>query len=107
MKLVSLGVAVVFAFACSDSTAPVPAPRSAWSPRSADVYVNQTTPSALVTFNPCNGDVVVLTGTAHLVLGTTQSNGNSEHISFDLSNNYSGVGVPSTLSYTASHTTHD
>ena len=107
MKLASLATAVVLVIGCSDSTVPSSPARSAPPSRTNDNIVNETIPSALVTFNPCNGDVVALVGTTHIVLSATESNGNSSQITFDVSTNYSGVGVPSTLSYTASHTTHN
>ena len=68
----------------------------------ADVDLNQTFPSALAITNPCNGDLVVLTGQDHFLIHSTEAtSGNFEFYS-DISSNYSGAGALSGVSYQGS-----
>lgn len=82
---------------CSDSTAPTLSARSTTG-RPA-VVENDKVPAALTTTNPCNGDVVVLTGTSHVMVKQMQLPNGTFHLDLDVISQYTGVGVPSGLSY--------
>src|SRR5438552_414018 len=69
---------------------------------SADVDINQTFPSALVITNPCNNDVVALTGQDHLLIHSTEATSGNFEFYMDLSSNYAGFGTPSGVSYQGS-----
>jgi hypothetical protein len=101
MKYLFTAAALVGSMACADSTAPA-ALRVASGHR--DMDANETTPAALETVNPCNGDAVSLTGTLHFIIHSTTSTDGNQHFYIDFSSTYSGIGVPSGVSYTA--TTH-
>jgi hypothetical protein len=98
MKYVLAAAAMFAATACADSTAPTLRPGGSVS----DVDANQTTPSAYVTQNPCNGDVVPLLGDTHILIHITQSTSGNQHVYVDFTSNYTGTGEPSGVKYNAS-----
>jgi hypothetical protein len=69
--------------------------------------VNETTPSALATANPCNNDAVALAGDSHVVITSTQAASGNFTAYVDISSRYTGVGAPSGLQYTGTDVTHD
>ena len=68
-------------------------------PAAADVDINQTFPSALTIPNPCNNDIVVLTGQNHLLVHSTAATSGNVEFFVDLSSNYAGFGTPSGVNY--------
>lgn len=104
MKYVALAASILTLAACSDSTSP----RSLQPPPGAskEVVQNQTLPFAMATTNPCNGDAVALTGTTHILVEQTQ-NDNGLHLTFDETSHFTGVGVPSGLTYNSDDRTLD
>lgn len=90
-----LVVGAVVVAACDrsiDATSPMKSPRAASFDRPT---INTVTPTSDVVINPCNGDVVTLTGDAHVLLKPTNT-GTELHINFS---DLTGVGVPSGLVY--------
>jgi hypothetical protein len=90
-------VTLFAATACADSTAP--RTLRAGNPL-ADADFNETEPSAMVTQNPCNSDVVELAGTLHILLHSTTATSDNQHFYLDLTSDYSGLGEPSAVTYT-------
>lgn len=100
MKRVLLAAAGAFLLsACADTTAPTKL-RSVRGP-SNDIDQNATIPSAFTGVNPCNGDVVPLTGTLHIHITSTVAESGNQHFYTDLTGQYSGTGAPSLVNYNA------
>src|SRR6266536_5379347 len=68
----------------------------------ADTDANETFPSAISTVNPCNGEVVALTGENHLLVHTTEPTSGNFELYFDLSSNYVGTGLTTGVGYQGS-----
>lgn len=102
MKRLVIAAALLVVCACSDSTDPSRASRKAGGPASRDMDVNQDIPVATTLYNPCNGDVVPLTGVSHVVFHSTDATSGNFHVYVDMTNNYAGLGVPSGVNYQAS-----
>jgi hypothetical protein len=75
--------------------------------RSQNQIVNETTPTAVTVTNPCNADLVALTGQTHTVIHITQASSGNYSADVDVSSTYTGLGAPSGLSYQGSDTFHD
>jgi hypothetical protein len=91
----------LFLAACVDATAPALEGKGMNVPRSAtnDLDLNQSVPSALGTYNPCNGDAVALTGTTHVLVHSTEARTGNFHFYIDVGSSYSGMGLPSSVKY--------
>ena len=99
MKYVFLSAVACVVCACADATAPstLSAPRQASNAKLQDSKF----PSSLTTTNPCNGDVVVLTGeTQYVAESTTDKNGGT-HSKTSFESKYTGIGAPSGAKYNA------
>ena len=80
---------------------PLPARVQAQNPATQMSY-----PVTATETNPCNGDVVTLTGEGHIVMHTTMDSSGGLHI-VDITNTMSplqGIGFPSGVSYKANET---
>ena len=100
-----LGSAVVFSLsllAC-DQAPTISGPASVASPK-ADAVVSQTNerdfPWADVHQNPCTGDMVTMTGNAHIIFHSVLDGSGGGHISTDTDVRGTGLGFPSGFTYT-------
>jgi len=105
MKYV-LGSAVVFSLsllAC-DQAPTISGPAGGTAPR-ADALVSQTNekdvPWDEVQQNPCTGDMVTITGNAHIIFHNVLDGSGGGHISTDTDIRGTGFGFPSGYTYTA------
>jgi hypothetical protein len=103
------GAAVLTAIAC-DKAANITGPDAPIALR-ADVLreheVVQDFPWPAEERNPCNGDLVTVTGSTHVVFSSMVDNSNGLHWSVHFSSRGTGVGAPSLLNYTVSEQTTD
>jgi hypothetical protein len=91
--------------ACSDVTAPstLQAPTNSRNEKIQDTRE----PSALTVTNPCNGDVIVLTGETHTVVELTVGGNGTTHSKTDIDSKYTGTGLPSGFQYKGTNSYSD
>lgn len=110
-RLVIAGAAVAMIAAACDNASSITSPEAAYPRPAFDALgshtVTQDFPWAGEERNPCNNDMVTITGSTHIVFGSQFDNSGGIHLSVHLSSRGSGVGVPSTLAYTVSEQTTD
>jgi hypothetical protein len=108
MKHLYVSAVACILCACSDVTAPntpsgpaVSAPATLQPPTSArDARIQDTwAPAALTTVNPCNADVIALTGVSHTTVDQSVKKNNTIVKTKIITYYYTGVGVPSGARY--------
>jgi hypothetical protein len=103
--LSTLGLAAVLAAGCSDG-ATAPTGSVASRPRAATV-ANERTPLAFTLANPCNGEVIPLSGWQHLETHATITRSQSYHFATHMNGYLEGVGARTGTRYVSTFEVHD
>lgn len=106
------GAAVALMAAACDNGSSITSPEAAYPTPAFDALgshtVTQDFPWAVVELNPCNNDMVTISGSTHIVSGEQFDNSGGMHLSVSFSSRGSGVGLPpAMLAYTVSEQTTD
>jgi hypothetical protein len=97
-------VALTISLAACDKATTISDPGVVARQPSADALVSQTNerdvPWSDVHQNPCTGDMVTVTGTAHIIFHSVLDDSGGGHISTDTDVRGTGLGFPSGMTYT-------
>jgi hypothetical protein len=101
LRLLGLGAALLLFAGCADApTTPRLSESAVKGGKVArDIDVNQTFPIDFNIFNPCNGDIIVLVGTNHTLIHSTDASNGKILIGASMTINMDGIGANTGLKY--------